>query len=214
VARGLDTSYVGVDVGAKRLHAVAIDRQGTVNDVRTLASDEADVLVASCAGASAVAIDAPSTLSRAPHAEAMLSRKFQRARCAEIALGRLYGIWVPWVTPEAEPPAWMAVGIDLFRRLGEAGVPALEVYPYAGFRVLAGGRLAPKSSLEGLRQRAALLAVAGLEPSHVEAWSHDALDALLAAAIARDWALGRAREVTCGHDGSAIWLPGEPRGGL
>ncbi len=38
-------------------------------------------------------------------------------------------------------------------------------------------------------------------------WSHDSLDALMAALIARDRTEGRAEMVTCGHDESAIWLP-------
>ena len=31
------------------------------------------------------------------------------ARCAEIGLGRAFGIWVPWVTPEREPVAARAL---------------------------------------------------------------------------------------------------------
>jgi hypothetical protein len=38
-------------------------------------------------------------------------------------------------------------------------------------------------------------------------WSHDGLDALVAALIALRKADGTGLEVTCGHDSSAIWLP-------
>jgi predicted nuclease with RNAse H fold len=43
--------------------------------------------------------------------------------------------------------------------------------------------------------------------ARLEMWSHDGLDALLAALTAARCAEGVAVEVTCGHDGSAIWLP-------
>jgi len=37
--------------------------------------------------------------------------------------------------------------------------------------------------------------------------SHDFLDAALIALVARQRALGKAHVASCGHDGSAIWLP-------
>src|SRR4051794_8381082 len=189
---------IGVDVGAVKLHAVALplDVQG-FDDVRALARW--------AAGADAVAIDAPAQLSTRPHAaDAGLAPKFRAARCGEIALGREHGYWVPWVGP-ADPPegGWLAMGLA-----AHAALPgALEAYPYAGFRELAGGaQLARKQTREGRAQRAALLRGVGVAAE--DAWSHDTLDAALCAVVAADHADGRARRVSCGHDDSAIWLPG------
>jgi hypothetical protein len=83
----------------------------------------------------------------------------------------------------------------------------IEVFPHAAFRVLRGSRLPPKRSLEGVRARVEALATRGISGSGLEMWSHDGLDALVAALVARDHAHGRATKVTCGHDDSAIWLP-------
>ena len=189
---------IGVDVGAVKLHAVALPL-----DVQVF--DDVGALVRWAAGAAAVAIDAPAALSTRPHAaDTALAPKFRVARCGEIALGREHGYWVPFVGP-AEPPdgGWLAVGLA-----AHAALPgALEAYPYAGFRELAGGApLARKQTREGRSQRAALLRGAGVEAD--AAWSHDTLDAALCAVVARDRVAGRARRVTCGHDDSAIWLPG------
>lgn len=38
-------------------------------------------------------------------------------------------------------------------------------------------------------------------------WSHDGVDALMAAETARGVESGSSEAVTCGHDGSAIWVP-------
>src|SRR4051812_34736212 len=126
---------IGVDVGAVKLHAVALSLEVRVfDDLRALAR-WAD-------GADAVAIDAPAQLSTRPHAEdASLAPKFPAARCGEVALGREHGYWVPWVGP-AEPPdgGWLAVGLA-----AHAALPgAVEAYPYAGFRELAGGARLPR----------------------------------------------------------------------
>ena len=143
-----------------------------------------------------------------PHAgDDALAPKFRLARCAEVALGREHGIWVPWVSPAERPPyGWIATGLTVFDALAPLGVPLLEVYPHAVFRALARTRLPRKATPEGRAARAALLAAAGVAvPAGA---SHHALDALAAALVARDHAAGRARRVGCGHDDSAIWLPG------
>jgi predicted nuclease with RNAse H fold len=206
---------VGVDVGARTLHCAGIEASGALADIALLPADEPGALARWCAGAAVVAIDAPESPSTAPHADdADLAPKFRPARCAEIELGRRHGIWVSWVAPGEPPfPGWMESGFRAFRALRVAGGPELlEVYPYAGFRELAGGRPpASKRSAAGRRERAALLAQAGLPGSGVAELSHDLIDALIAALIARDRAGGRARRVTCGHDGSAIWLPSAGR---
>jgi predicted nuclease with RNAse H fold len=205
---------VGIDVGATRLHVVAIDSQGCVEFGSVVSSNDFERLIDLCRGASCVAVDAPDRLSTAPHADDAdvggrpLSNKFRRARCAEIGLGTQSGVWVPWATPEHDPPHWMAVGLRLFRDLRAAEVVAIEVYPYAGFRALAsGGRLAKKTDAAGIAARVDLLRNAGIDDRWLSLWSHDSLDATVAAVVARDYVAGRAVSMTCGHDGSAIWLP-------
>jgi predicted nuclease with RNAse H fold len=209
----LTQRFVGIDVGARALHCAGIDDSGAVLDRALLPADDPDVLARWCAGAAAVAIDAPEAPSASPHVDdASLAPKFRRARCAEIELGRRHGSWVSWVAPREPPfPGWMESGFRAFAALrGPGGPELIEVYPYAGFRELAGGeRLAKKTSPAGRRRRAELLAAAGVAVDGTEALSHDLIDALVAALTARDRARGRARRVTCGHDDSAIWLPAQ-----
>ena len=155
-------------------------------------------------GPTRVAIDAPSARSSGPHAaDAALSRKFRAARCGEVALGRDVGIWVPWVSPPDGAPLapWIAVGFALFAAMPDA----VETFPHAVFRTLAGGaRIPAKSTPEGLHRRVELLRGAGMAEPTLPLWGHDGLDAAACALVAADPA---ARAITCGHDGSAIWLP-------
>jgi predicted nuclease with RNAse H fold len=212
-----EIGYVGVDVGADRLHCVAVDAARRVTGVRIFRADEVDDLVDAVRSAHVVAVDAPAQLSTMPHEhEVGLSPKFRRGRCAEIALGREHGSWVPWVAP-AERPArgWIETGLRACEALRNGGTRAdvIEVFPYAGFRALAAGaRLPKKQTVAGRRARAALLASAGVGERDLHAWSHDELDALLAAVIAVDVAENRAVRVSCGHDDSAIWLPAPAKG--
>ncbi len=201
---------VGIDVGSRRLHAVALDAGAAVAGVGTFPADDLRPLIAWTKRADAVAVDSPDRWSTAPHrADEDLSPKFRNARCAEIALGRRCRIWVPWTTPTEPVPGWIQVGIDVFTALGE--LRPVETFPHAVFGVLAGGRrLAPKQSHAGARSRVELLEQAGMSGAWLEMWSHDALDAAAAALVALHRALGTAVEVTCGHDGSALWLPGSP----
>jgi predicted nuclease with RNAse H fold len=207
---------VGVDVGAGTLHCAGIDPSGVLLESALLPADDPSALARWCAGAAVVAIDAPEAPSTAPHADdPALAPKFRAARCAEIELVRRHGSWVSWVAPAEPPfPGWMQSGFRAFEALRTQGGPELlEVYPHAGFRELAGGRPLPsKRSVAGRRERAELLARAGLVGDGNEARSHDLVDALMAALIARDRAGDRARRVTCGHDGSAIWLPDRAAG--
>jgi predicted nuclease with RNAse H fold len=202
---------VGVDVAAERLHCVALDVSLRVADARMFAAAELGDLVRWARAATIVAVDAPAELSTAPHAsESSLSPKFARARCAEIALGRRYGLWVPFVAPLAGEPiaTWMKTGLALFEEFDRTSTRVIEVFPYAGYRrLVAPERLAKKSLLDGARQRITALDTAGVTEARLEMWSHDGLDALLAAMTAARCAEGVAVEVTCGHDGSAIWLP-------
>ena len=201
---------VGIDVGARLLDAVALDGEGGVVGAAVFSSADVEGLVAWAARARAVAVDAPDAWSTAPHADDEgLAPKFRSARCAEIALGRIEGMWVPWTTPvEAAPDTWIDVGIRVFAALRDAGHQALEVFPHATFRVLGGGRRPPKKqTVEGARTRIELLRAAGVSAPAMASWGHDALDAASAALVAQHHTRGTAKAVTCGHDGSAIWLP-------
>jgi predicted nuclease with RNAse H fold len=197
----------GIDVGARRLHVVLLSQTAELEG-SVFAATDLDSVANAVADARVIAIDAPQRPSNLPHACCVnLSPKFRRARCAEIALGREHGIWVPWVSPASRPAdPWIEVGFDLFERLSPRSV---EVYPHASFRILAGGRRLPKkTSPAGAAARIELLRSAGVAAARgFETWSHDLLDAAVAAVTARDVADGSARRVSCGHDDSAIWLP-------
>ncbi len=202
--------FVGIDPGQNAIHAVVLDEALHLVDAWVLdPRDEPDIRQR-LQDADVVAIDAPAALSTAPHrSDASLSPKFRTARRAEIALGRERGIWVPWVTPTSAErvPGWMHVGFVLFAAARAAGARDIEVFPHAGYRTLAGGRLPSKQAAAGLSTRAELLQRAGIDVEGIHMWSHDSLDACLAALIAQQAYHGRSESVTCGHDGSAIWLP-------
>jgi predicted nuclease with RNAse H fold len=203
------TQAVGVDVSASRLYAVAVDVRKRVLDAAVFSAEEPAQLVEWAEGADAVAIDAPAQTSSAPHVgDTTLSPKFRLARCAEIALGREHGIWVPWVAPARAPSeGWIAAGLRAFAALDVAGIRTLEVFPHAGFRLLAGSPLPRKTAPEGRLARVSLLQRIGVRERSLALWSHDGLDALVGALVALDAVNGSARRATCGHDGSAIWLP-------
>ena len=200
----------GIDVATDRVHVVVLDdarrvTEGWVHDPR-----DAGGLVARLveAGVRRAGVDAPDGPSAAAHAgDDTLSAKFRTARCGEIALGRAERIWVSWPTPAAAPFAgWMMSGFALYDAARAAGLAAIEVYPHAVFRTLAGGRIATKTSPAGIAARVSLLEAQGVDGGpHLALWSHDGLDAAAAALVALDES---ARCITCGHDGSAIWLPG------
>ena len=202
---------VGIDVGASRLHAVAL-RSGRVVAADVLDPDGGVVVdwVRSLPrDVVRVAVDAPSALSTGAHAEdTTLAPKFRAARCGEVALGVERGVWVPWVSPPAgaaDVAGWITVGLAVFAALAAAGVPAVETFPHAVFRALAGGARVPaKSTPAGLARRVELLRGAGIDDVSLPVWGHDGLDAAAAALVAAD---PSADAVTCGHDDSAIWLP-------
>lgn len=92
--------FLGIDLGAKRLHVVGLDAALRLGAASVFDASDLGELRGLLKAASVVAIDAPSALSTAPHQDEMsLSAKFRTARCAEIALGQEHKIWVPWVTP-------------------------------------------------------------------------------------------------------------------
>jgi hypothetical protein len=192
------------------------DGQVVAADVLTVTPDVGELVVgwvrASVGTGRAVrrvAIDAPSALSVGAHLDdTALAPKFRAARCGEIALGREGGVWVPWVSPpvgSADVAGWITVGLSVFGAVAAAGFAGVETFPQAVFRSLAGGRVPPKSSAEGLAARVELLRGAGVAERTLPMWGHDGLDACACALVAADPC---ARALTCGHDGSAIWLPG------
>lgn len=203
--------WAGVDVGAHRLHIVALDRRLRVVRAEVVDASRTAEAVDVLAAAQGIAVDSPGAWSTAPHAtDETIARKFRRGRCGEIALGRQYRIWVPWPTPpEPAPGTWMAAGIELFASLRAAGHDPVEAYPYGGFRLLGRGPLPKKTTPQGRAGRAQLLRSAGVDAVGLERLehSHDLLDAALVALVARQRSLGTARVATCGHDQSAIWLP-------
>lgn len=202
---------IGIDVAASRLNCIALDRKGSFAGGRVYDATELNVLSEWAGTADVIAIDAPAELSTAPHSsDEALSPKFRVARCAEIALGREHRIWVPWTSPMRPPvPGWIATGLELYSALAETvSAELIEVFPYAGFRLLTHpSRLSKKTAVAGIRQRVAALRSAGLSVDDLELWSHDSLDAAMAAITALRRRDGAALRVTCGHDGSAIWLP-------
>ena len=224
--------FAGIDVGERRLHCAVVDEGGRILECTTRPAGDLEALVAWCDGVSVVAIDAPQAASGLPHAGSTeLPPKFRAARCGEIELGRRHGSWVSWVAPSGPPfPRWMEVGFEAFTRLGQLrGTELLEVYPHAAFRELAGGRRPPRKQSEaGRLERSELLRRAGLRgnasasaphrstlasselapAASAPTRSHHVLDALAAALVALDRFRGRAVRVSCGHDDSAIWLPG------
>jgi predicted nuclease with RNAse H fold len=205
--------FVGIDLGASAMHCVVLDQSRRVLDGRVLTSAERGELEALTAGATSIAIDAPAALSTAPHrADPSLTPKFQTARCCELALGREHRVWVPWVTPVAggAVPRWMEVGFQLYEELTAHGHAPIEVFPHAGFKLLAGGRPPNKATVAGARARVGLLAAQGVGAQWIHLWTHDALDAALAALLALGAHDGTAVPVGCGHDDSAIWIPNRP----
>jgi predicted nuclease with RNAse H fold len=209
--------FAGIDVGQRSLHVVLLGTRGELVGQLHFAATEPDRVVESLVATTAIAIDSPDRLSTAPHAAESglaLPPKFRMGRCAEIGLLKLHRYQVPWVTPVSDepPPPWMRVGIDLFARLREAGMDPIEVFPDAAFRRLAGQlkALPKKGTPAGSAERARLLALAGVSAPGIEMWGNDWIDAALAAQLARMSVSGDAIAATCGHDGSAIWIPAQP----
>ena len=191
---------VGIDVGATHLHVAVLD-----DCVAAWTTTSIDDVVRASDGAAAIAIDAPSDPATGRVHLGSRSPKFAVARCNEIAAGEQLGVWVPWVTPALDDcPTWMQTGFALWRALRDAGHAPMEVYPAGCFWLLNGRRWPPrKQTPEGKAARRALL---GLE---LQPTSHDHIDALMAAAVAR----GPSRPV--GHDGpgcdsSTMWVPAWP----
>ncbi|MGZ4711424.1 MAG: DUF429 domain-containing protein [Acidimicrobiia bacterium] len=209
--------WVGIDVAARALDVVVLGGDGDgvpgVVTSATVTADDTAALTELTRGAAAIGIDAPECPSTAPHRDDLaLAPKFRTARCGEIALGQQHHVWVPWTTPvdPAATPPWMHVGFATWAALHTDGHRPIEVYPAGAFRVLAGARPPKKTTRAGRLARIAVLAEHVALPAEIEQWSHDGLDALVAALVAAWSTDGRARpagHTDRGCDGSAIWIP-------
>jgi hypothetical protein len=216
---GNENRFVGIDLGARALHVVTLEQTGArlrVTDARIVTPDAIGDLAPIVATAGAVAIDAPAAPSPGCHAgDETIAPKFRTARCGEIALGRAAAIWVPWPTPTGatDAPPWMQVGFDTWAACRAHGPEPIEVYPAGAFRVLAAGKVPPKSTTAGLEARRALLAHTVEPPPGFAMWSHDGIDATVAALTAADAAHGDATaygHTEPGCDPIAVWMPAGP----
>jgi predicted nuclease with RNAse H fold len=208
------TLFVGVDLSARRGFDVAVlDDERRVRELwRAATLDLLSAGLAAYAEPLIIAVDAPQAPSDFPLRRAEVRAglpvpptlgRFARYRVCDYELARR-GIGL-YLLPEpgAAPPAWMALGFATFRRLRERhglSIPRdaadhaatlLEVYPYAGFVTLLGGRPPRKTTREGMAVRVAALRRAGLCDIPDAGLTHDAVDALCAAFTAWAWAHGR-----------------------
>ena len=207
--------FVGVDLSARRGFDVAVlDDERRVRELwRAATLDLLSAGLAAYAGPLIVAVDAPQAPSDFPLRRAEVRAglpvppapgRFARYRVCDYELARR-GIGL-YLLPEPgnAPPAWMALGFATFRRLRERhglSIPRdaadhaatlLEVYPYAGFVTLLGGRPPRKTTREGMAVRVEALRRAGLRgvcnmPLPDAGLTHDAVDALCAAFTAWTW---------------------------
>jgi predicted nuclease with RNAse H fold len=207
------TQAVGIDLGATAIYAVKVmvGEAVSVVDARVYLPEALDGLVAFCAGSSAVAIDSPAGPSVGAHYRDMdVPPKFRSARCSEVASWEAPDVpAVPWTTPLAsvDPPGWMATGFRVWQALSRH--QPMEVYPYACFYRLNGSKRPPsKQQPEGRLRRAELLRRWLDLPLGIEVWSHDGLDATVAALVAAQGRKGAdlVPHQCAHHDGSELWV--------
>ena len=209
------STAVGIDLGASAIYAVKLegtDGLASVADARVFLPDELDDLAQFCDGASAVAIDAPATLSTNAHGnDDDLPPKFRQARCCEVASLRAAGTPpVPWITPlvGGEVSGWMQTGFRVWEALSSHA--PMEVYPHACFYRLNGSKQpVSKQEAEGRLQRVELLRAHLDLPVGADVWSHDGLDAAVAALVAHQGREGAAQvpHECVNFDGSELWGP-------
>ena len=202
---------MGIDVGADRIHAVVLDETLAIIDVWVADPGDRIGVAARLAALSptSIAIDGPDGPSAAPFRDELsLAPKWRTARGCEVELGRRKGIWVSFATPEGELGGWMGVAAAIFEAARASHHVALEVYPHAVYRTLAGRRLAKKTTARGIDERVAALRSSGVRGPYLSMWSHDGLDAAAAALVAAHHRLGRAEPIRCDRDATTIWLPG------
>jgi predicted nuclease with RNAse H fold len=190
-------------LGARAIYVAVIDGDGersVVTRAVVEATDPAGIeqVVEICRGADAIAIDAPASPSGGLHANDGTTKRGKFTT-------------VPWVTPVAggEFEAWMHSGFRLWNALVEAEHDPMEVYPAGCFWLLNGRRWpAKKTVAEGLKQRRAMLERFVELPETAAFWSHDAVDATMAAVVAMQGPTS-ARPARHGArcDSSTIWFP-------
>lgn len=198
---------IGIDVGAGRLHLVAViaSPSGELSLAGRLICSSPARCADFCETAARVAIDAPSGPSAGAHlADRSVAPKFRAGRCSEIPVPGVPP--VSWITPMlGRPvPGWMASGFEVWAALRSAGHEPVETFPAGCYHRLNGGRWPPRKTLPaGLARRVELLTAAGLDLPPLE-WTHDDLDAAAAALVA---ARGRPLPHRCpAPDGSVMWL--------
>lgn len=197
--------YAGVDVGARRVHAIVLRQDGVLSFVARYAG-EAEGVADFCSAAARVAIDAPGGPSAGAHrGDLSVAAKFRAGRCSEVPVPGVPA--VPWVSPlsVADAPGWMRTGFSVWSSLVATGAEVVETFPAAFFHRLHGGRWPPpKTSAAGRAVRLSLLSAVVDLPSDAARWGHDDLDAVACSVVA---ALGRPATHVCDRpDGSVMWL--------
>ncbi len=214
-------SYAGIDLSARRGFDVAVlDEHRRVQDVSKVPSlDDLVGLLAGFGGALSVAIDAPQ--AHRYHALQDAARRaalgvapgsYQRYRLCDYELARRGMPLYLLPEPGTAVPAWMEVGFAAFDRLwrdlglvfpahsSDVSAGLLEVYPFASFVTLLGGRPPRKMTAAGRAARLRALELAGVSAVPSVAVTHHALDAIVAAYTAWAWHHGQ---------GSAVGDPAE-----
>lgn len=212
---------IGIDLSAEAFYTVEVIASGSsapaVSLGRAFRVDDLAQAVSFCEGAAQVAIDAPDAMSRGPHLhDGSLSPKFRTGRCSDVATSQPGGgPAVPWVTPtvDMEVPRWMVAGFTLWSALRDDGHDPMEVFPAGCFYRMNGRRWpAKKTTIQGRLDRIQLLRLYVELPRDIELWSHDGLDAAVAALVANH---GREHGTPVEHrcpnpDGSRLWYPASP----
>jgi hypothetical protein len=199
--------FVGLDVGATRLHAARIRADGEALSVVSVAVLALEDVPGWCASAVRAGVDGPAGLSAGAHAgDTAVAPKFRGGRCSEVPVAGYPP--VSWVTPSrmADAAGWMRSSFAAWASLHAAGIEAVEVFPAACFHRLNGRRWPPpKTSAAGRAARLELLGGRLSLPAGAAGWGHDHIDAVAAALVA---AGGRRAAHRCPRpDGSVMWVP-------
>jgi predicted nuclease with RNAse H fold len=227
--------FAGIDLSARRgLDVAILDDERRVVDLWRVPGPDALAERLDRYGETVVAaVDAPQALTtfplrrpevRAALAVAPAANQYRRHRVCDFELARrgipLYLLPEPGTTA----PDWMLAGFatfDLLRRCAGLRLPTacddhaaglLEVYPFATFVTLLGGRPPRKTTPAGRAVRVGALVAAGVAKLPRRDLGHDAVDALAAAYTAWAWRHGLGSAVGLADDGLIV-LP-VPAAGL